>query len=355
MNLIKSGQQLPARMEDLAQFVLIGTEQLTAVRAAIRALDKLNVASDVYHQKLQEAQDLGEAVLDAKVKVGELALAAPKATGHQENRGNRYITQEDRESEADFVFSTSGKQEIAKSIGVQWRTIQDWQQLAQHPELVEEAKQQARQSGEIVGSTVALQLIKKQQKQEEIETIKQRIEKEDMVQLPELFNAIVLDPPWNYAEVGQAGSNQYDPEAMRGTTPYPTMSLQQIADIQLPADDDCVLFLWTTHAFLRQAFDLMQHYEFTYKACLVWDKEKMGIGRTVRMQCEFCLIGIKGNPIILGSSERDIIREARREHSRKPDAFYAMVERMVVGRRLDYFSRENRVNWHHYGAEVGKF
>jgi hypothetical protein len=177
MNLIKSGQQLPARVEDLAQFVLIGTEQLTAVRAAIRALDKLNVASDVYHQKLQEAQDLGEAVLDAKVKVGELALAAPKATGHQENRGNRYKTQEDRETAADRHFSTPKKEEIVKSIGVPLRTIRDWQQLAQHPELVEEAKQQARQSGEIVGSTVAIQLIKKQN---EIQKYKPHITDEEI-------------------------------------------------------------------------------------------------------------------------------------------------------------------------------
>ena len=247
------------------------------------------------------------------------------------------------------------RNEIAESLNWSTGKVAQGQYVIKHAP--EEVKEKLR-AGEL-SMNEAYKAIKmhnkQQQKQEEIETIKQRIEQEDMVQLPQLFHAIVLDPPWNYAEVGQAGSNQYDPEAMRGTTPYPTMSLQEIADIQLPADDDCVLFLWTTHAFLRQAFDLLQHYKFTYKACLVWDKEKMGIGRTVRMQCEFCLIGIKGNPIILGSSERDIIREARREHSRKPDAFYEMVERMVVGRRLDYFSRENRVNWHHYGAEVGKF
>ena len=171
MNLIKSGQQLPARMEDLAQFVLIGTEQLTAVRAAIRALDKLNVASDVYHQKLQEAQDLGEAVLDAKVKVGELALAAPSMTGKHDNRANQYTTEESGKTLSAQRFSTSGKQEVAVAVGVKPATLREWQQLAQHPELVEEAKQQARQSGEIVGSTVALQLIKRHDKETTIDNI----------------------------------------------------------------------------------------------------------------------------------------------------------------------------------------
>lgn len=211
MNLIKSGQQLPARMEDLAQFVLIGTEQLTAVRAAIRALDKLNVASDVYHQKLQEAQDLGEAVLDAKVKVGELALAAPKATGHQENRGNQYMTRESGESQPDLTFSTSGKSEIHKSIGVSKQTIADWQQLAQHPELVEEAKQQARQSGEIVGSTVALQLIKRHDKETTIDNIVKNnsIPDEDLMIIEKLKRGetVVLNMNRNFHALQYAKDN----------------------------------------------------------------------------------------------------------------------------------------------------
>jgi len=68
----------------------------------------------------------------------------------------------------------------------------------------------------------------------------------------------------------------------------------------------------------------------------------MGMGNTIRMQCEFCLLATKGNPILQGASERDIIRERRREHSRKPDSFYSMVDRLCVGRKLDHFSREKR-------------
>ena len=59
--------------------------------------------------------------------------------------------------------------------------------------------------------------------------------------------------------------------------------------------------------------------------------------------------------MLSGSSERDIIREPRREHSRKPEAFYTMVERMTMGRRLDYFARSKRENWDVYGAETEKF
>jgi N6-adenosine-specific RNA methylase IME4 len=81
----------------------------------------------------------------------------------------------------------------------------------------------------------------------------------------------------------------------------------------------------------------------------------MGLGRTIRMQVEFCLLAVKGQPIIQGSSERDIITESRREHSRKPEAFYQLVERMCIGNKLDFFSRQARVNWEHYGAETNQF
>ena len=142
---------------------------------------------------------------------------------------------------------------------------------------------------------------------------------------------------------------------IKGTIPDYTITVEQIKKINIPSADDSVMFLWTTHAFLKDSFDILKHWGFDYKATIVWDKVKMGMGRNIRMQVEFCLLGIKGKPIIQGSSERDIITEPRREHSRKPEAFYEMVERMCIGNKLDYFSRQNRENWEHYGAEQGQF
>lgn len=205
----------------------------------------------------------------------------------------------------------------------------------------------------------AYQEIKKEAKKEErdkkIEEVKQKIEEENLVTPDKKYHVIGIDPPWAYEEKGGFSSADYDSESNRGAVDYPTMTVEQIKKIELPAAEDCVLFLWTTHAFLRDSFDLLDEWGFKYKATLVWDKVKMGLGRTVRMQVEFCLIATKGNPIINGSSERDIITESRRQHSRKPEVFYEMVERMCIGNKLDYFSRQNRVNWEHYGAEQGQF
>jgi hypothetical protein len=67
-------------------------------------------------------------------------------------------------------------------------------------------------------------------------------------------------------------------------------------EIEIPASDDAVMFLWTTHQFLWDAKALLDHWGFTYKAAMVWNKQKIGMGRWLRMQCEFCLVGIRGKP-----------------------------------------------------------
>ena len=169
------------------------------------------------------------------------------------------------------------------------------------------------------------------------------------VQLPAgVFEVIVMDPPWAYGR-------EYDPDGSRVANPYPEMNQQQLLEMQPPFAGDCVLFLWTTHQFLWDAGELLRNWGFTYKATLVWDKERMGMGAWLRMQCEFCLVGIKGDPDWNNTKHRDIVREARREHSRKPEAFYKIVEDITTGRRLDFFSRQKRQGWETFGNDNDKF
>jgi len=247
------------------------------------------------------------------------------------------------------------RKELAKVANVSHDTIAKVKVIeAKAPEEVK-----AKLSTGEVSINQVYQEIKKEEKKEErdkkIEEVKAKIEEENLIIENKKYHVIAIDPPWAYEEKGGFSSTDYDAESNRGAVDYPTMTVQQIKKIELPEAEDCVLFLWTTHAFLRDSFEILEQWGYKYKATLVWDKVKMGIGRTIRMQVEFCLIGVKGNPIINGSSERDIITESRREHSRKPEAFYEMVERMCIGNKLDYFSRQNRINWEHYGAEKGKF
>jgi N6-adenosine-specific RNA methylase IME4 len=239
------------------------------------------------------------------------------------------------------------REQIAKAAGVSTGQIGMAEQVKKKaPELWEKAKQ-----GE-VSISGAYKEIKKEEKKAEraamIEDQKKAIESGEM-KLPEgVFEVIAMDPPWNYGR-------EYDPDSSRVANPYPEMTQAQLLDLQPPFADDCVLFLWTTHAFIFDAKELLEKWGFTYKATMVWDKEKIGMGAWLRMQCEFCLVGIKGKPIWNNTTWRDIIREPRREHSRKPDAFYEMVESITVGRRLEFFSREQRSGWSVYGNDIEKF
>jgi len=250
-----------------------------------------------------------------------------------------------------------------KDIGINEHQSSQSRLINKEPDLVQEAIEEIKKDNKQVVTPNAVQKIVRKKVNEkkindrifELKNIEEKIKNNEIKKIETLFNVITIDPPWAYEEKGGLSSEQYNPDTTRGATPYPTMNLENIKKIKLPAADDCVLFLWTTHSFLREAFNLLEIWGFNYKATIVWDKEIMGLGRNIRMQCEFCLLATKGKPYLNGSAERDIIREKRREHSRKPEAFYQMVERMTIGIKLDYFSRESRKNWFHYGAEIGKF
>lgn len=213
-----------------------------------------------------------------------------------------------------------------------------------------EVKQKLR-AGEISINN-AYQDIKKEEKikvrTELIEKQKKEISENKLTVLQGLYDIISVDPPWNYGR-------EYDPENSRVANPYPEMTIEQIKNINLPFNKDSILFLWTTHKFLPEAFNIVSHWGFDYKATLVWNKEKMGMGDWFRMQCEFCLFAVKGKPFWDNKTERDIINESRRQHSRKPDMFFEMVNKICVGRKLEYFGREKREGWDVFGNDTTKF
>lgn len=253
----------------------------------------------------------------------------------------------------------SGKANTDKGLaviaGVAHSTIS---QVSKVKTLADEDTIQKLRQGDISINEAYKKVRAEEKKQERIEDIEQQLEAIERGELPELeglFDVVSIDPPWAYEERGGASSAEYDASSVRGTVTYPTMTLSELEQLNLPVKDDAVLFLWTTHAFLRDAFDLLETWGFDYKATIVWDKEKMGIGRNIRLQCEFCLLATKGSPYLNGGSVRDIIREPRREHSRKPEAFYELVETLTLGRKLDYFAREQREGWETYGNETDKF
>lgn len=296
-----------------------------------------------------------EEIFEKKAKQN-LKLAAEKTnTGSVNSPKALDLFQEEQpEKKPIEIKPIDTRKELSKIAGVGEQTISRVKVIEQKaaPEVKEKLS-----TGEI-SINQAYQDIKKEEKKEQrVNEIKQQIEAIESGELPELkgvFDIISFDPPWPY-EGESKEITTYDPNGRRVANPYPEMSIEEIKKIEVPSSDNSVVFLWTTHKFLNDAFDILKTWGFQYKATLVWDKEKMGMGAWLRMQCEFCLIGIKGKPYWDNTKYRDIIREARREHSRKPDSFFEMVENITLGRKLEYFSREKRNGWEVFGNDINKF
>jgi N6-adenosine-specific RNA methylase IME4 len=312
----------------------IGSD-IEAIEFVMRTNKRRNLTSSQWAAIAVEADDLIQVLRDeAKKRQAEF-------------KGNQYTKPESGVPklilEEQPAWKNEATQKLAETFNTNKTYISEAAKLkTERPEMFEKVK-----SGQ-----KTLTEVKKEQKIEErkayIEQQKKDIET-GVAKLPEgVFEVIAIDPPWNYGR-------EYDPESSRVANPYPEMTQTQLLEINIPSAKDSVLFLWTTHAFIFDAKELLDKWGFTYKACLVWDKQKIGMGAWFRMQCEFCLVGIKGKPIWNNTVWRDIIDEPRREHSRKPDIFYKMVDEITVGRKLEYFSRDKRNGWEVFGNETEKF
>lgn len=167
------------------------------------------------------------------------------------------------------------------------------------------------------------------------------------VSLPEgKFNVIYADPPWKY-EHSETKSRDIENN-------YPTMSLEDIKNMEIPSDKDSVLFLWATAPKLKEALEVMQSWGFTYRTNAVWDKETIGMGYWFRGQHELLLVGVRGNmsPPFPENRFSSVYREKKKEHSKKPEYYYEIIERMFPkGKYLELFSRNKRKNWTMWGDQ----
>jgi N6-adenosine-specific RNA methylase IME4/ParB-like chromosome segregation protein Spo0J len=166
------------------------------------------------------------------------------------------------------------------------------------------------------------------------------------------YRVIVADPPWRSTKRVQALST-------RGVAPYPTMSLVEICALKVNqiAHKDSVLWLWTTNAHLPEAFEVVKAWGFTYKTVLTWVKpstQKPGLGDWLRGRSEHCLLCTIGKPTVKLTNQTTVLEAPRTKHSAKPDAFYAMVEKMCPGNKVELFQRKPREGWDSHGDESGK-
>jgi N6-adenosine-specific RNA methylase IME4 len=173
------------------------------------------------------------------------------------------------------------------------------------------------------------------------------------IELGQRYPVILADPAWHYRLYNEeSGSSRAAAEH------YPIMSLDEICALPVSdlATDSAVLFLWTTAPHLQESFQVLAAWGFEYKTNAVWVKDKIGLGHFIRGQHELLLIATKGDmPCPLPANRPpSVITAPRREHSRKPDEAYEIIDRMYPSLpKIELFARNARPGWAAWGNEVG--
>jgi N6-adenosine-specific RNA methylase IME4 len=184
---------------------------------------------------------------------------------------------------------------------------------------------------------------------ERIERIAEISKSNKALDIEKKYPVILADPPW-----------YFEPYSGNGRAfPYPTMTIEEICALPVRdiAYDDSILFLWTASSHLQLAFRVMEAWGFRYSTNAVWTKSDCapGLGHVFRQQHEMLLVARCGElpnppPNVRPSS---IISAPRREHSRKPDEAYELIERMYPELpKIELFARNSRPGWAVWGNEV---
>jgi N6-adenosine-specific RNA methylase IME4 len=175
---------------------------------------------------------------------------------------------------------------------------------------------------------------------------------------PNHYGAIIADCPWRFSNFSAKG------EAKNPVQHYGCMSIADIAALPVGklAAKDCALMMWATAPLLPEAIDVMRAWGFTYKSSGAWAKQSstgqkwaFGTGYVLRSAAEFWLIGTIGKPRVNSRAIRNLMVAPVREHSRKPDDQYEVMEALFSGPRAEIFSRASRPGWDTFGDEAGKF
>jgi N6-adenosine-specific RNA methylase IME4 len=173
------------------------------------------------------------------------------------------------------------------------------------------------------------------------------------------FATILADPPWRF--VNRTG--KMAPEHRR-LSRYPTMELDEICGLPVEgvAMNTAHLYLWTPNALLPEALQVMEAWGFTYKSNLIWHKVRKdggsdgrGVGFYFRNVTEIILFGVRGkNARTLDAGRRQVnmIETRKREHSRKPDEQYELIEACSPGPYLELFARGERKKWTVWGNQA---
>ena len=227
--------------------------------------------------------------------------------------------------------------------GIGFKESSNARLVSKEDKLVAEAVDELKQNKtKVVTPNAVVSLVRKKQREEKIDGMAK-------VDTPKgKYDVVVIDPPWDMKMIAR----DISPEQVG--LDYPTMSLDKIKTMDIPAADSCHLFLWTTQKYLPSAFDCFKAWGVNYILTMVWHKPGgFQPFNLPQYNCEFILYGRIGTPEFRDTKAFNTCFSAKRgKHSEKPEEFYQLIKRVTDGKRIDMFSRRKIEGFEGWGNEL---
>jgi N6-adenosine-specific RNA methylase IME4 len=236
-------------------------------------------------------------------------------------------------------------------MGISRKQSAAWQKIASLEESVfEEFIEDTKSGGGELTSKAAAKLAKKstnRTKQPDPKSYGLVASLGELIAKGAKFPTIYADPPWEYSNKGTRSAVEGE---YKSTMTVDAICAEPVAEL---AADQAHLHLWTTNAFLPEAFRVIAAWGFEYKSCLVWVKPQLGIGNYWRVSHEFMLLGVRGKLGFEDHAQKSWLVADRTKHSRKPREVRDAIEKVSLPPYLEMYGREPMPHpWTVYGNEV---
>ncbi len=357
---------VPAVAPDRAVSSLGPYEEACRAVAAARTTDEAKGLRDkadalrVYaHQAKNKTLeiDAAEIRIRAERRLGEIIKQQKETTGL--NKGGRRHSTGSPEAPVDALPTLA-------DAGIDKKLSSRAQKMAAVPEPEFESRiGEWRDEIEAANTKVTVNLLKagakERKRRDRTETISGGCDIDDLRHLAasgRRYGVIYADPPWTFESwsekgTGRSAGQHYDLQTADDILAMP---------VELLAQDDCTLFLWTTWTHLELALQVIAAWGFTYKTCgFCWMKQNrndeglfMGNGYYSRANTEVCLLATKGAPGRLAADVRQALLSPRLDHSRKPDEIRQRITALSAGPYLELYARRPAKDWTCWGNEISR-
>jgi len=305
-------------------------DETDAIQFVMRTNKRRNLTSSQWAAIAAEAEDILQVIAeqverDRRAKISEARKAE---TG-------QLIAQSDFENEQNKT-----RTKAAEIFNTNRTYVTEAQRLRiEKPEVFEQVKRGEKTITEV----------KRDEKKDEQKQRFEQLEQKAAAPINDKYDVIVIDPPWQMEKI------QREVAPLQVGFDYPTMDIEEIKAFDLPAAENCHLFLWITHKHLPHGFDILKAWGAKYVCCFVWHKnggfQPFGLPQ---YNCEFVLYARIGTPEFFDLKNFNTCFSADRTgHSEKPEYFYSMIKRVTAGKRIDIFNRRKIEGYDIWGNQAG--